>query len=153
AGQTPTLIVLQSAEAGNAALPPYSIEELERRTFHFFWDLVDVNNQVPDRWPTLAFSSIAATGFGLGGYLGGAERGWITREQAAERVLKTLLTLKDLPQGDAAEGIAGYRGFYYHFLDHAKSLRYKDVELSTIDSGLLLAGILSAQTYFDRDNP
>lgn len=146
-------MTFQQAEPAKNALPPYSIDELERRTFHFFWDLVDVNNQVPDRWPTKAFSSIAATGFGLSAYLVGAERGWVTREQAAERVLKTLLTLKDLPQGEAAEGIAGYRGFYYHFLDHQKSLRYRDVELSTIDSGLLMAGILSAQSYFDQNTP
>lgn len=136
-----------------APLPPYSIDELERRTFHFFWDLVDTNYQVPDRWPTKTFSSIAATGFGLSAYLVGVERGWITRAQAAERVRKTLEILKNLPQGDAATGMAGYKGFFYHFLDHQKSQRYRDVELSTIDSGLLLAGILSCQTYFDQNTP
>lgn len=134
-------------------LPPYSIDELERRTFHFFWDLIDTNYQVPDRWPTKAFSSIAATGFGLSAYLVGVERGWITRAQATERVLKTLEILKSLPQGDAPNGMSGYKGFFYHFLDHNKSQRYRDVELSTIDSGLLLAGILSCQTYFDQNTP
>jgi predicted esterase len=142
--------------SGYQALPPktpYSTDELQRRTFLYFWELADEQSQVPDRWPNLAFSSIAATGFGLSSYLVGVERGWVTREQAAERVLKTLTVLKNLPQGDGREGIAGYRGFYYHFLDHKKAHRYKDVELSTIDTALLLAGILSCQTYFDRNNP
>lgn len=132
---------------------PYSVDELQRRTFNFFWELADQNAQTPDRWPTMAFSSIAATGFGLSAYIVGAERGWVTRQQAAERVLKTLKVLMELPQGDAPAGMAGYKGFFYHFLDHQKSLRYKDVELSSIDSGLLLAGVLSCQTYFDRNNP
>lgn len=132
---------------------PFSTDELQRRTFLFFWEQADSNAQIPDRWPTLAFSSVAATGFGLSGYIVGAERGWITREQAAERVLRTVRILLELPQGDAAAGVSGYRGFFYHFLDHKHAHRFKDVELSSIDSGLLLAGVLSCQTYFDRDNP
>ncbi|MCC6462944.1 MAG: dienelactone hydrolase family protein [Saprospiraceae bacterium] len=147
-----SLLLALLAQAQQSRVP-YSTEELQRRTFHFFWDLTDQNTQVPDRWPTVAFSSIAATGFGLSGYLVGVEHGWITREQAAERVLKTLRVLQELPQGDATEGTSGYRGFFYHFLDHQKSRRYRDVELSSIDSGLLLAGVLSCQTSFDGDNP
>ncbi|MDX2134335.1 MAG: glucoamylase family protein [Saprospiraceae bacterium] len=135
------------------AMTPYSTDELQRRTFHYFWDLADNHAQIPDRWPNLAFSSIAATGFGLSGYLVGVEHGWITRKEAADRVLKTLQTLLNLPQGDQLEGVAGYRGFFYHFLDHQHARRYRDVELSTIDTALLLAGILSCQSYFDRNDP
>jgi hypothetical protein len=131
----------------------FTPEELQRRTFHYFWDLVDSNYQVPDRWPNLSFSSVAATGFGLSAYLVGIEHGWVSRSNAAERVLKTLNILKNMPQGPESTGISGYKGFFYHFLDHQKAQRYKDVELSTIDSGLLLAGILSCQTYFDQNNP
>lgn len=147
------LAVLLWSREGFAQSISFSEEELSKRTFHFFWDLADKNAQIPDRWPNLAFSSVAATGFGFSAYLVGVERGWITRQEAAERVLKSLEVLYQLPQGPAAEGVAGYRGFYYHFLDHQKSLRFKDVELSTIDSGLLLAGILSCQTYFDANTP
>ena len=133
---------------------PFSVDELERRTFNWFWELADTSNwQIPDRFPTLAFSSIAATGFGLSSYLVGAERGWITRKQAANRVLKTLQVLKDLPQGPQAEGVSGYKGFYYHFLDNKNSHRFKQVELSSIDTGLLMAGILSCMSYFDGNDP
>jgi hypothetical protein len=48
------------------------------------------NGLVPDRWPTESFSSVAAVGFGLPAYAVGIERGWITRDQAADRVLTTL---------------------------------------------------------------
>ena len=132
----------------------FSLDELQRRTFLYFWELADSTNfQVPDRYPSLTFSSIAATGFGLTAYLTGAEKGWISRNQAAERVLNTLRALKNLPQGPQPEGVAGYKGFFYHFLTLDNALRYKQVELSTIDTGLLMAGILSVMEYFDKSTP
>ena len=130
----------------------FSLEELEHRTFNWFWDLVDKNDQVPDRHPQRNFSSIAATGFGLTTYCIGAERKYITREQAASRVLNTLQFLWNAPQGGDKAGFTGFHGFFYHFLDHEKGLRYKNVELSTIDTGLLMAGVLSVMSYFDKNN-
>src|SRR4051812_42662448 len=57
------------------------LDDVERRSFHFFWDVADPHTQlVPDRWPTPSFSSIAAVGFGLTAYGIGAERGYVTRE-------------------------------------------------------------------------
>ena len=137
----------------HTATAAFSLDEVQRRTFLYFWEQVDTNFQVLDRYPTLNFSSIAATGFGLSSYLVGVEKGYITRQQAAERVLKTLRVLAALPQGPGPAGVSGYRGFFYHFLTLDKALRYKDVELSSIDTGLLMAGVLSAMTYFDRENP
>ncbi len=129
------------------------LDSLSHHTFNYFWELADSNSaQIPDRWPSDSFSSIAATGFGITAYLIGAERGYITREQAAERVLTTIKFLDALPKGDSTAGVAGYKGFFYHFIDMKTGLRYQQVELSTIDTGLLITGILSAQTYFDQDN-
>ena len=103
---------------------PYSIEELERRTFDFFWELADTNNyQIPDRYPTLTFSSIAATGFGLSAYIVGAEKKYVTREAAAERTLKTLQVLWNLQQGPEETNVSGYKGFFYHFLTLDKATR------------------------------
>lgn len=130
----------------------YSAEELQRRTFDFFWELADsVNYQIPDRYPTLTFSSIAATGFGLSAYIVGVEKKYVTRQAAAERTLKTLQVLWNLPQGPGEKDISGFRGFFYHFLTLDKATRFKNVELSSIDTGLLMAGILSAMSYFDND--
>ncbi|HEX8255323.1 MAG TPA: glucoamylase family protein [Thermoanaerobaculia bacterium] len=138
-------------------LPPLPadqlIEKIERDTFQWFWDTANPRNGlVPDRWPTKSFSSIASVGFGLTAYGIGAERGWITREQAAERVLTTLRFFLNAKSGDAATGTSGYRGFYYHFLDMETGARFEKVELSTIDTSLMLAGALFCQSYFDRDN-
>lgn len=131
----------------------FSLEELQKRTFKWFWDIADSSNyQILDRYPTRTFSSIAATGFGLTSYLVGVERKYITREAAADRVLKTLHVLADLPQGPDSVGVSGYKGFFYHFLTLDQAHRYKRVELSTIDTGLLMAGILSTMSYFDQDN-
>jgi hypothetical protein len=129
------------------------LDDLQRRTFNYFWETTDtVNWQCLDRYPTLNFSSIASTGFGLTSYIVGAERKFITREQAAERVLKTLQVLQKLPQGPAKTGVSGYKGLFYHFLTLDKALRFQEVELSTIDTGLLMAGVLSVMSYFDQDN-
>lgn len=133
--------------------PDFSLDEVQKRHFRYFWDLAHPDNfQVPDRYPKITFSSIAATGFGLSAYLVGVERKWITREQAAQRVLKTLEVLKNLPQGKDASGVAGYKGWFYHFLGTQDALRYQQVELSSIDTGLLMAGILSCMSYFDQHN-
>ncbi|MDQ3015325.1 MAG: Tat pathway signal protein [Bacteroidota bacterium] len=136
------------------AVVPYSLQELEHRTFNYFWKLADPNNfQIPDRYPNLTFSSIAATGFGISAYISGVENKFISRQQAARRTLQTLNILWKLPQGPEETDIAGYKGFYYHFLTLDKALRYKNVELSSIDTGLLMAGILSAMSYYDAANP
>src|SRR6478672_11368188 len=67
------------------------LDDLEERTFRWFWDLADpVTTLIPDRAPTPSFSSVAAVGFGLTAYTIGAERGWVTREEAARRVAATL---------------------------------------------------------------
>jgi hypothetical protein len=128
-------------------------DSLAHDTFNFFWDLADsVSGNQPDRWPTPGFSSIAATGFGLSSYLVGVNRGYITREQAAERVLKTLRFFNSAPKGDKTTDVIGHKGFFYHFIDMRTGLRFQQVELSTIDTGLLMMGILSCQSYFDKDN-
>ena len=85
-----TLLRGSSLLAGGAGLPgwmsalaaarktlPAFYDELERRTFRFFWETANAKNGlVPDRWPTPSFSSIAADGYALGAYAIGAERGW-----------------------------------------------------------------------------
>ncbi|MEO0625677.1 MAG: glucoamylase family protein [Bacteroidota bacterium] len=140
-------------EAPSAELVPFSLDSLQHRTFNYFWETALAGNyQIPDRWPTERFSSIAATGFGLTAYLVGVERGYVSREEAAERTLRTLDVLWNLPQGPDSAGVSGYRGLFYHFLTNDQALRYKNVELSTIDSGLLMAGILSAMEYFNQDS-
>ena len=139
--------------AAIAALPPL-FDDIERRTFDYFWETTNRNNGLaPDRYPSRPFSSIAATGFALTAYPIGVERRWITRKQAAARTLTTLRFLRDAPVGPEAKGRAGYRGFYHHFLDMRSGERFDAwVELSSVDTGLLMMGVLFAQSYYDRDS-
>jgi hypothetical protein len=139
---------------GFAALPKSQramLEDVEKRTFQWFWDTTNpANGLTPDRWPSTSPSSIAAVGFALTGYGIGVERGYITRDQAAQRTLATLRFFADAPQNDGARA-TGYRGFFYHFLDMKSGRRFQRSELSSIDTTLLLGGVLFAQSYFDRD--
>jgi hypothetical protein len=127
------------------------LEELQERTFRWFWETTNPQNGlVPDRWPSESFSSVAAIGFGLTGYPVGVERGWVSREDAAGRVLTTLRFLWQAPQGPQPAGVIGYRGLFYHFLDMQTGHRFERVELSTIDTALLMAGVLFCREYFSR---
>ena len=139
------------------ALPAREIaflDTLERRTFRWFWDLSDpVTGLTPDRAPTPSFSSISAVGFALTAYCVGAERGWVSRAAAAERVMRTLDYLWEAPQDTSVSGSIGYRGFFYHFLDARTGRRFENTELSTVDTALLLGGVLCCQSYFQRREP
>jgi hypothetical protein len=126
------------------------LDTLGQRTFAFFWERTDpATGLTPDRWPTPSFSSIAAVGFALTAYPIGAEEGYVTRNEAAARTLTTLRWFWQAPQGPAASGTSGDHGFFYHFLDQQSGTRFRDVELSTVDTSLLLGGVLFCQQYFD----
>jgi hypothetical protein len=125
------------------------LDTLETNTFKWFWERTNASNGLtPDRWPTKSFSSVAAIGFALTAYPIGVERGYVTRSQAADRVLTTLRFMYRAPQGPQATGVTGYKGFFYHFLDMDTGHRFETVELSTIDTSLFLAGALFCQSYF-----
>jgi hypothetical protein len=126
------------------------LDDLQERTFQFFWDYSDPNMGIThDRAPSRSFSSVAATGFALTAYPIGVERGYVPRADAAHRVLATLRFFWKAPQTAEARGATGYRGFYYHFLELETGQRFENVELSTIDTALLMTGVLFCQSYFD----
>src|SRR6476646_3968821 len=130
------------------------LDTLERRTFNWFWDQTNPSNGLtPDRWPSKSFSSIAAVGFALTAYPVGVERGYLPRADAAQRTLTTLRFLYNAPQGTQPTNVTGYKGFFYHFLDMQTGYRFQQVELSTIDTSLLLGGVLFCQSYFTGADP
>jgi hypothetical protein len=129
-------------------------EDLSRRTFGYFWDTTDRRRCLaPDRWPSNPFSSIAATGFALTAFGIGAERGYVTRDEAARRTRDCLAFYWNAPQGPKRTDTTGYKGFFYHFLKNDDGTRHGTTELSTVDTTLFLGGVLFAQSYFDRDTP
>jgi hypothetical protein len=108
------------------------------------------NGLLRDKTDPAAPSSIAAIGLALASVPVVAERGVLYRPFAAKMTRKRLQFLHDLPQGPEPDA-AGYKGFFYHFLDIETGRRVWQCELSTIDSAFLFAGMLTAATYFDRD--
>lgn len=130
----------------------FMLDSIQQTTFKYFlnehhpeWGIVK------DRAADWAPSSIAATGFGIPCFAIGAERNWIDRTEAAQIVLNTLNFFYNSVQS-ADTNATGYYGFYYHFLKMETGTREWDCELSSIDTGLLMMGIIFARNYFNQDN-
>ena len=130
------------------------LEDLERRSFQYFWEQSSSQTGlVLDRARTdgspadedhRTVASIAATGFGLTALCIAAERRWIEPEAARERVRTTLRFF--------AERALQEHGWFYHWLDVNTGERKWKSEVSSIDTALLVAGVLTARQYF-RDDP
>jgi hypothetical protein len=126
------------------------LEDLSRRSFQFFLDHTGSSGIVRDRartdgkasGPHEAVGSIAATGFGLTALCIAAERGWLPRAEARERVRRTLATF-------ARQATA--HGWFHHFLDIHTGERIWNSEVSSIDTALLLAGVLTAKQAWEGD--
>ena len=129
------------------------LDEMERRACLYFTEQSSpVNGQVLDR---AAFAgnqgkldprknaSIAATGFGLTALCIGDRRGYLSHAEARARVLRTLRF--------HAETLPHEHGFFYHFndVDTGKPMSWSEV--SSIDTALLLCGVLTARAYFAED--
>ncbi len=129
------------------------LEDLEHRSFQYFWDQADPNTGlVPDRSRIDGsqldenhrnVASTAATGFGLTALCIAAEHGWIDRTQARERTRNTLRFF-------ATKAFEKY-GWFYHWIDSKTGERRWNSEVSSIDTALLLAGVLTARQYFRDD--
>jgi hypothetical protein len=127
------------------------LDSIQYRTFLFFlnehhsdWGIVK------DRIQSSAPASIAATGFGIPSFAIGVERKWITRDQAAEITLKILKFFVNSIQSEGKD-VTGYKGFYYHFLKMDTGIREWNCELSSVDTGLLMMGVIFARNYYNLD--
>lgn len=132
---------------------PEMIDGIQQGAFEYFLHETNrANGLVRDKtaadWP----ASIAAVGLALTSYPVGVERGLVSRAEAAERALTTLRFFWRSKQGPEADA-TGHRGFYYHFLDMDTGARAWRCELSTVDSALLMGGMLASAAYFDGSTP
>src|SRR6266487_424600 len=120
--------------------------DLARRGCLYFWENADSRTGlVKDRNRTdepdeRTVGSIAATGFGLTALCLAHERRWLPRSDVEERVRATLRFLRhELPSE---------HGFFYHFVDVRTGGRVWNCEVSSIDTGLLLCGVLKRRKHF-----
>ncbi len=127
------------------------LDDLQRKAFLYFERHTDPRTGlVLDSTQPGQPASIAAVGFALSCYPVAVERGWMLYHDALVLTLAALRFFDDADQSGAKDGV-GYKGFFYHFLKPDTGTRAWKSELSTIDTALLLAGVLHAAQYFAHD--
>ncbi len=134
--------------------PPYKLtlydesllDEYEQACCLYFWEQGNPNTglvkdrSTPSEFDDYTVASIAATGFGLTALCIADKRGFIPKGAVVGRVGATLKFL--------AREMYNQRGFFYHFVDINTGERAFDCEVSSIDTGLLLCGVLMCKQYF-----
>jgi hypothetical protein len=140
-----------SGGGGNAGNPYQGTDEqvldaIQQGAFQFFWNETNPNTgQIKDRallngHDTRTMSSIAATGFGLSCLCIGDARGYGKTTDIVTRVRNTLSFLYNT--------MPHVHGFYYHFVDMNTGQRVGTSEVSSMDTSILLCGVLTARAYF-----
>lgn len=135
-----------------AAAPDF-LDDLSQRSFRFFWEQADAHTGLvrdrarADGSAELArnrnIASSASTGFGLTAICVAAKRHWVGQDEARQRVRATLEFF--------ANKAVQEHGWFYHWMDPANGDRQWRSEISSIDTALLLAGILTARQCFHDD--
>jgi len=134
--QTP-LPIRKSTEREDLEL----LNKIEKDTLQYFIRFSDkTTGLTKDSSRAGSPSSVAATGFALAAYAIGGSRGWIAQDYAYTRILTTLRTLR--------HKAAHQEGFFYHFLDNRTGNRVWTSEASSIDTALVVAGVLLAAQYY-----
>ncbi|HEX4285573.1 MAG TPA: glucoamylase family protein [Terracidiphilus sp.] len=126
------------------------LDNLEHANFLFFWEQANPQTGlIKDRCSirandTTLAASMASTGFGLSAICIGEKRGFVSKSDARSRVLNTLSFIwHKLPT---------HRGFFYHFANINTGERIWDSEVSSVDTAMLLCGILMCRQHFqDKD--
>jgi len=138
------------AESSEAEL----LEAVQRQTFAFFWEASHpVSGLAPDRCTTSAVPTddlvtIGGSGFGVMAHIVAAERGWVTRAAAAERIVHMLELLNRA---------TCYHGVFPHFMNGRTGATIpfsrKDDGGDLVETSFLIMGLLCAREYFKRKNP
>jgi len=122
------------------------LNDLEHASFLFFWEqanpqtgLIKDRCNVRDKDSSLV-ASIASTGFGLTALCIGDKRGFIPHEQARLRVIASLSFL--------THKLPTHRGFFFHFANIETGERMWDSEVSSVDTAILLCGVLTCRAHF-----
>lgn len=150
AGPTPAADVVIAPEPGTP-MPPFVfsddderlLDEVQRGCFNYLWDHASPETGMVYDRTSADLVSVAGVGFQLSAVPIGVERGWITEDQGRERCARILSSLLVHPDSRV-------HGLYFHFLDdHGRPHpdAYEHV-VSTIDSALLFAGVITASSYF-----
>ncbi len=127
------------------------LDFIQKKMFWYFWNEADFTTGLvkdeENNWAAgnMKVSSIAVDGFAMSIYTIGASRGWITGNDAYQRVMKMLNTF------DAF--LPNVHGLWYHFINVSTGAREWNSEVSTVDSAIFIMGALQAGEYFRSTHP
>ena len=117
------------------------LNKVEKQAFDYFLNETSEKTGLTlNTTEACAPATNAASGFMLSSLIVGVERGWISKEKAYSIALKTLRTFKK---------IENFNGFTYHYFDVGKCARTWSSEVSCIDTGLFLSGVITIGEYFN----
>ncbi|OGX83753.1 beta-glucosidase [Hymenobacter coccineus] len=130
------------------------LDQVQRQTFRYFWDFGHPVSGMARERSNKSYDygdevvTTGGTGFGLMAIIVAAERGWITRAQAAARVSKIVNFLWKADQ---------YHGAFPHWYDGATghTIRFspKDDGADIVETSFMYEGLLCARQYFTKDTP
>lgn len=125
------------------------LDTLQRDAFKYMWDDADpLSGMVYEGWQNdVRPLAVGGTGFGIAAMVAATDRGWITREEAVQRLMKIALFLRDkTPRAEL-------KGAFPHWLDSAtgEAIRFgkEDEGVDLVETSLLMQGLLIARAYFN----
>ncbi len=125
------------------------LDLVQHKAFDFFWEGFDENTGfIYDGHSKNRRTSVATSGFGLSTFIVGVERGWVSKDETYKRVLLTLNSFYKDPNNPTDFCVEGRYGFFYHFFNIDTGKRNGKSEVSTIDTAILMAGVLDVMEYF-----
>lgn len=130
------------------------LDLVQRETFRYFWDYANSDSGAArERFhpnePSLDANTVASggTGFGLMAILVGVERGFITREQGVDRLMKIVTFLENADR---------FHGAWSHWINGANG---SVIPFSSLDNGgdlvetaFLAQGLICIKEYFKEGN-
>ncbi|MEI3798767.1 MULTISPECIES: glucoamylase family protein [unclassified Chitinophaga] len=130
------------------------LELVQKQTFRYFWDFGHPVSGMSRERSNKSFDygdevvTTGGTGFGVMAIIVAAERKWITREAAAQRLLKIV---------DFLRKADSYHGVFPHWLNGntGKTIPFsrKDDGGDLVETSFLFQGLLCARQYFNNDTP
>lgn len=132
------------------------LDALQREAFLFLWETADsVSGMIDEGTDTRYWAerplATGGTGFGIAAIVTAADRGWISREQAVNRLLKITVFLRDKSPRRTLHGALP------HWLNgrdgSALGFAQYDDGADILETALLMQGLLIARSYFNGPGP
>ncbi len=131
------------------------LEDMSKRSFQYFWENTNPKNGLtldrvgtdgarkPKGHRSYNIASSAASGFALTGNCIAAERGWYPKDEIKKRTRNALDFF--------ANKAFNKSGWFYHWMDYETGERRWNSEISSIDTALLVSGVLTVKQCFADD--